>query len=146
MAQSAEREVEHDPAVVNDPLELRGRRAAVASHELSQAADVNGIESPQLELWRLTQFVGSSSFQKHQSLGGIVGIQFDGCLNGWQPVHLQHRPRWVALLQFFDLAGNGTSTFNVDSSRNWLDSPICRRYLSDVLAQPEMENRRSPLV
>ena len=35
MAQSAEREVEHDPAVVNDPLELRGRRAAVASHELS---------------------------------------------------------------------------------------------------------------
>ena len=35
MGQSAQREVEHDPAVVNDPLELRGRRAAVASHELS---------------------------------------------------------------------------------------------------------------
>src|SRR5207249_12082747 len=100
MAQSAEREVEHDPAVVNDPLELRGRRAAVASHELSQAADVNGIESPQLELWRLTQFVGSSSFQKHQSLGGIVGIQFDGCLNGWQPVDLQHRLRWLLFWRF----------------------------------------------
>src|SRR2546423_14710742 len=36
------------------------------------------------------------------SMGGIVGIQFDGCLNGWQPVDLQHRLRWVALLQFFD--------------------------------------------
>ena len=35
MGQSAQREVEHDPAVVDDPLELRGRRAAVMCHELS---------------------------------------------------------------------------------------------------------------
>jgi hypothetical protein len=53
MGQRAERKVEHDPAVVNDPLELRGRRAAVVCHELSKSTSkkstLQKLSSPPFE-------------------------------------------------------------------------------------------------
>jgi hypothetical protein len=53
MRERADRKVQHDAAVINDPLELRGGFFALARKEVGLSAKVNGITSFPAEMARI---------------------------------------------------------------------------------------------
>ena len=55
--------------MIEEFLELGSCGSAVVGHEMGLAAQVHWVQSSLLRWWRLSQFVGSSGFQKYQSLG-----------------------------------------------------------------------------
>src|SRR2546428_538573 len=80
MGECPQREIQHDAAVTEEFLELGSGCRAVVCHELGLAAQVSWIQGSFLRRRWLSQFVGSCSFQKYQSLGGIAAIKLYRCV------------------------------------------------------------------
>src|SRR6266849_7877105 len=78
-----QREVQHNTAMIEEFLELGSGCRAVVGHELGLAAQVHRVQSSLLRRWWRTQLVGSSGFQKYQSLGWIATVEFDTRLECW---------------------------------------------------------------
>src|SRR5205814_6986425 len=98
MGECTERKIQHDTAMVDKFLELSGCSGAVMCQQVGLTTQVSGEESSQLRRWWLAQFIGSSRFQQLQYLGCIATIGFNSCLDSRQPIKLEHRIRWIALL------------------------------------------------
>jgi len=99
VSQRPQREIEHDPAVINHLLELRGRFLALVRPQVGLPAKVNWVEHPQLKWLRLAQLVGRSGLQDLHRPGGVLRVDLNGGPDRGQPVTLYNRILGKILVQ-----------------------------------------------
>src|ERR1700746_3158959 len=81
--------------------------------EIGGAAEVWGVQGPDLEGRRLPEFVGSNRLECDQSLGLVFRIELDGGMQNGEPVQLEGG---IGGISFFQLTEQGAGVSTIAST------------------------------
>src|SRR5580698_3404746 len=88
MRQRADRLISDDAHVIENFLELTGRRRALLRREVRFAAQINGIESKGEGRIRLSEFIGRRRRKRVDGLFAVTAVKCDRSANHWDKIEL----------------------------------------------------------
>src|ERR1700741_3535600 len=114
LGERGERIVDYDAAVINQLLKFAGCGVAVMGSQVGGAAEVRGIQGPDLEGRRLAEFVRGYCLERDQGLGLVLRVELDGGMHDGKPIQLECGIRWI---RFFQLSQQRASVSAIARAR-----------------------------